>query len=238
MSNETKRIEDIANWYLSDQLDIDKLLIKFRYESIKKYLTGINGLELGSAEGIMTQYLKNHFESLTIVEGSDILLSAVPDYDNVIKVHSLFENFKPQEKFDCIIIDHVLEHVEDPIFVLKLVKSWLSENGQIIVGVPNANSLHRLVAVKMGWLSHQCMLNDRDKIVGHRRVYTMEKFVNDIVDSGLAIIDKGGVFLKPLSNGQIEKNWSNELIQGYYELGKEYPEICAEIFVIAKHEQI
>jgi hypothetical protein len=30
-NNELKRIEEISGWYLKDQLDFDKRLIRFRY---------------------------------------------------------------------------------------------------------------------------------------------------------------------------------------------------------------
>jgi hypothetical protein len=42
----------------------------------------------------------------------------------------------------------------------------------------------------------------------------------------------GGVFFKPLSNGQIEEHWSKEMIQGFYELGKDFPGLSAEIYAV------
>ena len=48
------------------------------------------------------------------------------------------------------------------------------------------------------------------------------------------MIDKiGGVFLKPLSNQQIQDHWDEKIIQGFYELGSDYPELAAEIFAVA-----
>ena len=64
----------------------------------------------------------------------------------------LFEDFRPAEAFDVVVMEHVLEHVEDPVGILKLAKPWLAPGGQVVIGVPNAHSFHRLAAVKMGLL--------------------------------------------------------------------------------------
>lgn len=45
------------------------------------------------------------------------------------------------EKFECIIINHVLEHIVDPKLMLESLKRHLSENGIIYIEVPSVNSL-------------------------------------------------------------------------------------------------
>ena len=230
--NEHERVESLSDWYLKEQLDFDKRLIRFRYETIKSKLVGKIGLELGPAEGEMTQFLLNDFESLTIVEGSSDLLAQIPDRGNLVKIHALFEEFQPQQPFDSIILEHVLEHVDDPVGLLERVKNWLAPQGRLFLGVPNGNSIHRLVAVKMGLLDNPCQLNLRDHALGHRRVYTPQTFSADIEKSGLKVLEIGGVYFKPLSNMQIQENWSEEMIQGFYELGKDFPELAAEIYAV------
>lgn len=73
--NEHVRIESLSDWYLKEQMDFDRRLIRLWYETIKPKLVGSRGLELGPAEGEMTQFLVNDFEQLTIVEGSADLLA-------------------------------------------------------------------------------------------------------------------------------------------------------------------
>lgn len=232
--NEHERVESLSDWYLKEQLDFDKRLIRFRYETIKPKLVGKRGLELGPAEGEMTQFLINDFEQLTIVEGSADLLSQIPERENLVKIHALFEEFQPEQPFDSIILEHVLEHVDDPVGLLTRVKNWLAPRGKLFLGVPNGNSIHRLVAVKMGLLDNPCQLNSRDLALGHRRVYTPLSFRVEIEKSGLTVLEMGGVYFKPLSNGQIQENWSEEMIQGFYELGKDFPEQAAEIYAVCQ----
>ena len=232
ITNEKSRLGKISDWYLQEQLDFDKRLIRFRYQTLKPHFQGPEGLELGPAEGEMTQFLLNEFEKLTVVEGSEKLLSRIPEAPNLIKIHSLFEHFKPRKQFNTIIMEHILEHVERPVDLLRTVKQWLAPEGRILLGVPNGHSIHRLVAVKMGLLNQPCQLNSRDHALGHRRVYTHESLQNDIESSGLRILEMGGVFYKPLSNQQIQDHWTEEMIQGFYELGKDFPENSAEIFAV------
>ena len=232
--NEKTRVEDVSNWYLEEQLDFDKRLIGFRYRTLRPHLCGSIGLELGPAEGQMTQFLKNDFESLTVVDAAPKLLELIPNYPNLIKVHSLFEDFNPQNKFDTIIMEHILEHVDQPVELLHRIQEWLAPEGRILLGVPNGNSIHRLAATKMGLLRQPCELNPRDLAQGHRRVYTRDTFRADIETSGLEVLELGGVFFKPLSNQQIQDNWTEEMIEGFYELSKDFPEYTADIYAVCK----
>lgn len=51
------------------------------------------------------------------------------------------EVFPFPEKFDCIIMNNVIEHFLDPIKVLERCKEHLSENGKVILVTPNAGAL-------------------------------------------------------------------------------------------------
>lgn len=234
MSTERIRVETSANWYLTEQLDFDKRLIRFRYLTLKPHLRGPAGLELGPAEGEMTRLLVSDFARLTVVDGSAELLARIPDAPNLTKVHALFEEFEPQQRFDTVVLEHVLEHVEDPVGLLQRVAGWVAPEGHLLLGVPNGHSIHRLVAVKMGLLTAPTDLNQRDHALGHRRVYTPGAFARDIQAAGLRIKQTGGVFFKPLSNQQIQEHWTEEMINGFYELGKDFPEYAAELYAVCQ----
>ena len=152
MNRERKNLEQISNYYIKKQPSIDKKLLSFRFETIKKYFKGKRCLEIGSAEGLMTKYLIKYFDEVTVIEGSQKLLNQIPNYRNLIKKNKLLEEYKSKYKYDTIILDHVLEHVKDPNIILRKINTLLSPKGVFIVGVPNADSIHRLVAVEMGIL--------------------------------------------------------------------------------------
>jgi 2-polyprenyl-3-methyl-5-hydroxy-6-metoxy-1,4-benzoquinol methylase len=232
---ESQRVESLAAWYFDEQLDFDKKLLQLRYETLKPYMHGPEGLELGSAEGEMTQMLLPHFEHLIAVDGAIDLLDAVPEAPNLAKVHSLFEDYRPDRTFNSIVMANILEHIDDPASLLRRAVQWLAPGGHILVIVPNANSIHRLVAVKMGLLETADALNERDLSLGHRRVYTRMRLLADIESAGLRPAHLGGNFFKPLTNRQIQDTWSNEMIRGFYELGKDFPDYAAELFAVCEH---
>lgn len=229
---EDNRVESKSGWYLNEQLDFDKRMISFRYQALKPYLVGPDGLELGPAEGEMTQFLIEDFANLTVVEGSADLLGQIPDRYNLKKVHALFEDFNPGRRFNTIIMEHILEHVNDPLALLRKAKEWLLPGGKILIGVPNGHSVHRLVAVKMGLLAHPCELNSRDHDLGHRRVYTQDTLRSDIENAGFTVVEMGGVFFKPLSNKQIQDYWTEDMIAGFHKLGRDFPEHAAELYAV------
>ncbi|MBC1225307.1 class I SAM-dependent methyltransferase [Nostoc sp. UCD121] len=230
--NEQQDIESLADWYLNEQIDFNKRLMGFGYQTLKPYLQGLEGLELGSADGQMTQFLVNDFSRLTVVDGSAKLLASIENFPNLVKVHSLFEEFRPEHEFNTIIMAHILEHIKQPVALLKQAKKWLMPEGKILIIVPNGHSIHRLVAVKMGLFKESCELSTHDYTLGHRRVYTPTTLRKDIEESGLNIVNMGGIFFKPLSNQQIQDHWTEEMIQGFYELGKDFPEYAAEIYAV------
>lgn len=232
MPDEADRLRDVASWYLTRQLGIDRTLVRFRFRAIRPFLAGRSGLELGSAEGLMTPHLLEQFETLTIVEGAAALLAEIPEHPRLVKVHALFEDFRPHARFGTIVMDHVLEHVADPRALLGAARGWLEPEGRLIAGVPNAWSLHRLAAVHMGLLPEPTALNDRDHAVGHRRVYTPDALRADVEAAGLAVQHEGGVFLKPLSNAQMEGTWSEAMLEAFDQLGADFPRNAAEIFIV------
>lgn len=232
--SERDRLSHAAHFYLSDQLEIDKRLIRFRYHVDRQFFVGTSVLELGPADGVMTNLLLESFDRVTVVDGSPSLLEAIPEHPRLTKVCALFEDFAPRTQFDTILLEHVLEHVDRPVTLLKSAKNWLVKGGVLIAGVPNARSIHRLAAVKMGLLEHPAALNERDVSQGHRRVYTVDGLVADFEAAGLQVAETGGLFLKPLSHKQIEEQWTDSMISAFFELGREIPEFAADIYAVAR----
>jgi len=210
------------------------------FEAFSAYFHGASALEMGVADGEMTQHLASHFSDLTIVDGSKQHLEETTEKLSSLGIkdiktdHSVFEEYQPQQKFDAIIMAFILEHLEDPVGVLTGAKEWLTVGGRIFACVPNANSLHRHVGVKLGMLEKPDSFNEQDRVLGHRRIYFPDLFRQHVQSAGLTTIKFGGLMVKPLSNRQIESQWPQELIDAYFDLSEEFPELCSEIFIIAE----
>ncbi len=203
-------------------------------EVFRRFMIRQSVLELGPAEGVMTDILSPYFEDYTVVDGADFFVEAIINrHPNIKGYVSLFEDFTTEKRYDNIILGHVLEHVENPVSILKMCKGWLSEGGRVLAAVPNSHSIHRQAAVYMGLLEHEKQLNDTDRLNGHRRVYDMVALKKDFIDAGYDVIASGGYWLKPLSNGQINQYWNNDMIQAFLHLGEKYPDIAGEIYIVA-----
>lgn len=212
----------------------NRATIAHSFAVFQRYIRPGPILEMGPAEGFMTGDLASLGHPLTLVEGAapfcQSLKARFPQAD---VVNALFEEFQPQTRFQTIVLGHVLEHVDDPVDILTRAKAWLSDDGVIMAAVPNSRSLHRQAAVLMGLLPFEEALNEADHKHGHRRVYNPETFRRDFLLSGLKIEVFGGYWLKPVSNGQIERDWTEEMLSAFMTLGERYPDIAGEIYVVA-----
>lgn len=210
-------------------------LMRYRFESLRPYFKGKACLELGCAGGGMTKYLPDHFDEIVAVDGSEEYCKQTRkrvDYEGLTVENELFTEFDPQESFDTILACHVLEHVDSPNDFLVHVHSLLDKGGVLLIDVPNANSLHRQVGVKMGLLDQVDQLNSRDRSIGHQRVYRTDEFHDELQSAGFSIITSGGVFLKPLTNSQMEMWFDEDMMDGFAMLGREYPHIAAEMYAV------
>jgi len=98
-------------------------------------------IDLGCGTGHLIHKLSLEFplSKFTGIEQDPLLvqaaLSRLQDNSSVVQIiNSSIEQFDPQaEKFDIAILRLVLEHVPDPLLVLKKIRSILKPDGQIIV---------------------------------------------------------------------------------------------------------
>jgi 2-polyprenyl-3-methyl-5-hydroxy-6-metoxy-1,4-benzoquinol methylase len=226
-----QRVDTAADWYDSRH-DFDHYLIKFSWFRIQRWARGSSVLELGSADGLMTEDLVNHFGRVVVVEGSAKNCERVQaQFPSVEVHHCLFEEFSGGEKFDNIIMARVLEHLDDPVSLLKRAAGWLNPGGQIHVVVPNAESLNRKLGLAMGLIQRLDELTERDHKAGHVRVYRRDALVAHVREAGLRVVALTGTYLKPLSNAQMI-NWQPDLIWGFFELSDELPQYCTEIYAV------
>jgi 2-polyprenyl-3-methyl-5-hydroxy-6-metoxy-1,4-benzoquinol methylase len=232
-NEELARLQNIAkdSWYAKG---VSAKMVKYSFEVFSRHITGGKILEMGPAEGVMTPLLLEICESLTLLEGAEHFCDNLRKrYPEAVVVHSLFEDYVPQESFDFIILGHVLEHVENPEEIVRMAARWLKPGGKMIAAVPNSHSIHRQAAVLMGLLAAENSLNEMDIHHGHRRVFNPELFKETFIRAGMKIDFFGGYWLKPIANSQIEQSWTPEMLQAFMQLGEQYPDIAAEIYVIA-----
>lgn len=233
MNSELDRLERIAGESLY-AAGVNADTVRYSFGIFARHLRGDSILEMGPAEGVMTELLANTGKSLTVVEGSRVFCESIAArHPAVHVVCGLFEDFVPERRFDNIVLGHVLEHVDDPSAIVARAARWLTPQGRMLAVVPNSRSLHRQAAVLMKLLASEDSLNATDLHHGHRRVFDPDSFRQCFTAAGLAIEVSGGYWLKPVSNRQIEQAWTPEMLAAFMQLGERYPDIAAEIYVVA-----
>jgi 2-polyprenyl-3-methyl-5-hydroxy-6-metoxy-1,4-benzoquinol methylase len=239
--NYNKEIVDNDERKYAYNFDFD-VIHPMMIRSFKPFFNNGKFLELGSYRGDFTERLLEQFNDITCVEASSDAVSFFKKkFGNKIEViNDTFENVNLNERFDNILLSHVLEHIDDPIFVLKKIKNeWLAKNGRVFIVCPNANAPSRQIAVKMGLITSNNSVTDAEREHGHKRTYSFETLEDHAKKSGLNIIFKSGIFFKALANFQWDQLLgtqiiSDEYLEGCYQFGQIYPDLCSSIFLICE----
>jgi hypothetical protein len=124
--------------------------------------------------------------------------------------------------------------------VLKRINDeWLADSGRFFLVCPNANAPSRQIAVKMGLISHNTAVTPGEAAHGHHRTYTLDTLERDATAAGLKVVHRTGIFFKAFANFQWDRLLqtdivSKEYLEGCYQLGQQYPDLCASIVLICQ----
>lgn len=221
--SEKNRLKQLAQGFsMAD--GFDGKLEKYMLQVILNLMKGDRILDVGCADGVMASGLAAYVKHMVAIDGSAEMIKKAKErkLPNVTFICSLFENYAPEEKFDTVIVSEVLEHVSHPIRLLKKARHWVKDDGVIILITPNATSIHRRIGVLASMLRDVHDLNERDRRVGHRRVYDIGLLQKHAKAANLKIMKHGGLFLKPLANTQMDQ-LPDEVVNAFYLIGNQLP---------------
>lgn len=234
-------IRDTADHQYAYGFDFD-VMHPFMIRSFEPFFNPGSLLELGSFKGDFTRRFVPYFDDVTCVEASGIALEAARQKlgDKVQFVHSRFETATLPKRYDNIVLTHVLEHIDDPVRLLKRINDeWLAEGGRFFLVCPNANAPSRQIAVKMGLITHNAAVTPAEAEHGHLRTYALDTLERDAVAAGLKVVHRSGIFFKALANFQWDQLLSTpiiskEYLKGCYQLGQQYPDLCSSVFLMCE----
>ncbi len=194
-------------------------------------------LEVGIGSGDVTLMLAQQYQDVTCVdaetENCERVLERLKDHNlsHVEIIHSTVEDAElPAEAYDHIVLLGILEHLKDPVDVLKCLAPCLRPGGCMHITVNLANSLHRLLGEAMGVIAHVEEISESDIRLGHYRVYTLPQLREHVASSGLQVAHEHPFYLKPLPTSMLTP-LSMEVHRGLNALGQKYPEFASYIYM-------
>ena len=228
---------DILSLESCEDDGFEEVLVGFRIREIVSRMRGESLLDVGCGVGNACRAVSGRMSRVVGIDGAERKIQLARQRTvaaNVKYVATLFEEFQPDQTFDTVVLNNILEHVEDPVYLLRCVSDWLAPEGIAIITVPNAYSLNKRIGLRMGLISSLYELTDGDRVKGHVRVYDRNSLTGDIEAAGLRVTFSGGLFLKPFSNAQMEGFADEGLLEALYEVGKELPDYCGSLLLCAE----
>lgn len=106
-----------------------------RFNQFKHFITNKSVLDFGCGAGGFSLRAR---DVAKIVEGVEVEKRMQAYFiKNGLKVYTEIDEIS--QSFDVITMFHVLEHIPEPVALLKRLARKLNDDGQIIIEVPNAN---------------------------------------------------------------------------------------------------
>tara|TARA_B110001450_G_C17658742_1_gene496336 strand:+ start:2462 stop:3208 length:747 start_codon:yes stop_codon:yes gene_type:complete len=211
-----------------------KIVKKLKYKSV---------LEVGSGIDSLCNYMGNNL-SYTIVEPikefCDLAIKKSNKKVDLKVYNSFIEDFKSEKCFDLIIVNCLLHEVHNKDKFIDKIKNLMNKNSYVFITVPNKNSLHRMIAYKIGLIKS---IGEKSKtqinLQQSNQVFSLKSLQLFLNRSGFDVLKKGGYFIKPFTHNQMKQILENgiiddKILDGLYLVGEEIQDLSSEIYCLCK----
>jgi len=167
--------------YSEEELNYIKTKISQKVFAINKHNSVKNGklLDVGCGEGFV---MRHYFDKKWAIDGIDFseygITSFNPDLLKFFEKGDIFSiieiKIENLEKFDVIWMGNILEHVIDPIHLLKRLKLLLNTNGTLVITVPNDGSSYQALLLNKNYVNRNSWIVYPD----HISYFAYESLIN------------------------------------------------------------
>lgn len=91
------------------------------------------------------------------------------------------EDFRTSVRFDLVLMLNLIEHVEEPVAVLRRIRSLLAPGGLVLIKTPNVDSLDARIFRHHNWAGYHCPR--------HWVLFTRKGFERAAAQAGLAPVE-------------------------------------------------
>ncbi len=142
-------------------------------------------------------------------------------------------------RFDMVVVGCLLHEVDDPQSLLAAVRRHCDPHTLLHLSVPNANSLHRLLAVAMGLIDSPTALSSTQLTMQQRSTYDSQALNAELNRAGFQVTDSGSLFVKPFTHAQMQQLvdqgfMTPAMLDGLDRLAIAEPKLGSEIWVNAR----
>lgn len=142
-------------------------------------------LDVGAAHGYLAREFRSRGFQVTGIEASAVLGEEAAKHCDELLLLDLDGPLPAfPEPFDIIIFGDVLEHLKNPVAVLRQLTAGLREGGEVIISLPNVANLYVRLRLLFGRFDYQERgILDRT----HLRFFTRETFREFLLDAGMEL---------------------------------------------------
>ena len=231
----------------------EALQVKYR----RKHILSIMGkyphkniLEIGC--GMEPLFLfTSDYDTMTVVEPGDQFVKNAKELalkqinsKSIRIIEGFFEKSSDElnkivHGFDYIVASSLLHELENPDNLMYALYKVAEVDTVIHINVPNANSLHKLIAKGMGLINDTHELSEQQKIMQRKRVYDINNLCEYVETKGFTVIDKGSFVPKIMTGAQMDAVLAAGIIdESYYDgldsIIEYIPQLGSEIYVQLK----
>lgn len=110
-------------------------------------------LDIGCGTGWTTRVYADQGFEVTGLEPSRVRAEYARENYGIEVVCDYIENAEFDQKFDVVVLRHIIEHFADPGAVLRKIRGFLKKDGVVLVVVPNIDCLgRRLFETEWAWV--------------------------------------------------------------------------------------
>lgn len=234
-----------------DELPFESTMAAIRKKILKAFLEKYKPAyiaEVGCGNESITDFFTD-YKHATVVEPSEAFYNRLverhagdaPEKNNFINdfFSETIVDTHQIPKLDVVIISGLLHEVERPEMILEATHKICYEHTIVHVNVPNANSMHRLLAFKAGIIKDLKEKSALQTLLQQPHTFDILDLKTMASDAGFEVIEEGSYFVKPFTHAQMEvlrthEKFGEKVIEGLEALISYLPEYGAEIFVNLK----
>tara|TARA_B110001450_G_scaffold189645_1_gene177799 strand:- start:289 stop:1002 length:714 start_codon:yes stop_codon:yes gene_type:complete len=144
-------------WFQARKKIIQQIISNIRFKNKKKIL------DFGAGSGVHLDMLAK-YGLVHIHEQNKYAREVIKKKK---KIKKLYSNLKIKKNFyDLILVADVIEHIKQPVKLLKELKKFLKKDGRILITVP----------------AYQFLFSKKDEALGHYRRYNKKLLINELTE--------------------------------------------------------